>query len=113
MSDNLVFGDAHLLANLDVVAAAGGYQDGQIGEGGGPSCAESTIEDMFQNWSAPALSNMGDEWTSYMADGAMFYDSDGNGYYDHLEKGGDNGVFVFDPETGCWVFRAYEDEDAS
>jgi len=47
-----------------------------------------------------------------MADNAMFWDRDQNGYYDHLEISLDYGVLVFDPETGNWDYRAYEDDDA-
>lgn len=109
MSDNLILGDAYLLVGLDVTMTAGGYQDEQVGEGGGPSSAETIIESMYASWSAPLTG--GDEWAAYMADGAIFWDDDGNGYYDNLELVTDNGIFAFDPETGCWVYRALEDED--
>jgi hypothetical protein len=113
MTDNLIFGDAYLLSGFDTTMVAGGYQDEQLGDGGGPSSAETTIENMFASWSAPLVANGTDEWTSYMADGAMFHDSDGNGYFDRLEKGVDGGVCTFDPATNSWIFRAYEDNDVS
>jgi hypothetical protein len=109
MSDNLIFGEAPLLPDFNVPISASEYQDDQIGGGGGPSSAETVIESMYASWSAPVTA--GDEWAAYMADGAIFYDDDGNGYYDNLELVTDNGIFAFDPETGCWVYRALEDED--
>lgn len=48
-----------------------------------------------------------DEWTSYMADDAMFWDRDHNGYYDYIEIGGGGGVCVYDPETDTWQYRKY------
>jgi hypothetical protein len=110
MSEATADGTPILITNLDVGVAAGGYYYDEPGGGGdGPSGGEAVIEDMFASWSA-ALTG-GDEWTSYMADGAMFWDSDANGYYDYLEIGGDGGVFIYDPDTDTWIYREYNSSE--
>src|SRR3712207_115568 len=104
MTDNLIFGDAYLLSGLDMAMAAGGYQDEQPGEGGGPSSAEMTIEALYSNWGSQVIG--GDEYSAFMADGTHFFDSDSDGYYDYAERGVEGGVWVFDPETETWDYRA-------
>lgn len=109
MTEATADGTPILVTNLEISMAAGGFQfddpGGDIGGGSGPTTAEVAIEDMFSAWSAPLVG--GDEWTSYMADNAMFYDSDSNGYYDYVEISGDSGVCIYDPVTNSWRYRAY------
>ncbi|MEA3010924.1 MAG: hypothetical protein QOJ91_2616 [Sphingomonadales bacterium] len=101
-----------LLTEIDLPTAAGGYQPNLPGKGGGgPTEIEARIEDMFEHW--PAAVSGGGEWTSYMADDAMFLDRDQNDYYDYVEISGDGGVWVYDGATDSWTFRAYDDNQAS
>ena len=111
MTEATADGTPVLIANLDLGMAAGGYYyDEPGGGGGGPSAEETEIENMFANWSA-AYTGVGDEWTSYMADGAMFWDRDEDGYYDHLERGADGGVYIYNPVTDSWEYRKYNYSD--
>jgi hypothetical protein len=100
-----------LLSEVDIVTAAGGFQPNLPGEGGGgPSAAEVAIEGMFSNWGSQLIG--GDEYSSFMADGGHFYDSDQNGYYDYVEMSTDGGVWVYDFETDEWEWRGFEDNEA-
>jgi hypothetical protein len=101
MIDNAVFGEpGHL--------SAGSSQYEVLSDGdGGPSAAEERIEAKFLDWGAPLEG--GDEWTSYMSDGALFWDEDHNNYYDHLQISGESGVWRYDPDTDSWVYHAHVD----
>ena len=109
MAEATLDGTPILSANLDIGVEAGGYYLGdpsEPGGGAGPTAAEAIIENLFATWSAPLT--VGDEWSSLMADDALFWDRDDNGYYDSLTIGGDGGVYVYNPETDSWDYRPYE-----
>jgi hypothetical protein len=103
-------------SDLDLALVAGGLDGGfeggePIGGGGGgvPTAGELRIEGIRREWSGAIL-----EQTDTMiltVDGAMFYDSDANGYFDHLEVDTDTGYFEYDPETDTWTWHQYEDRD--
>ena len=94
-----------LLSEVDIAAMAGGYEPNLPGEGsGGPSEGELIIENLLANWGAETDYRL-DNNTLFMLDGAMFFDSDDNGYYDYLEVATDGGRFVFEPETNTWKYK--------
>jgi hypothetical protein len=108
MAYDMAVDGLRLLSEVDIAMAAGGYEPNLPGEGGGgPTAAEARIESIYLDYDSPSLG--GDEWFSYHEDGAMFYDSDHNGYYDHYEISGDGGVWIYDGATDSWTFKAYDE----
>jgi hypothetical protein len=100
------------LSYLDLGVAAGGLEGRDPvgdGDGGAPTAGELRIREMQERWGGTIIDH--DDTTIRYSDGAMFYDSDGNGYYDYLEVATDTGHFVYDPETDTWTWRQNDDRD--
>ena len=113
MTDNLIFGGPGLLPDVDITTSGSGFEVDQSvdGSGSGPTGAERTIEAIFLDYSSPATGV--DLWTSYHQNGAMFYDSDQNGYFDVLQRADDYGVWNYNADTGAWTYREFvENKDA-
>ncbi|HYD37668.1 MAG TPA: hypothetical protein VEA60_08640 [Allosphingosinicella sp.] len=100
------------LSYLDLALAAGGFEGGDPidGGGGGPTASELRIEEMREEWDGTVTYQ--DDTTVLYDDGAMFYDSDENGYYDYLEVATDTGRFVYDPVTNTWTWRQNDDGES-
>jgi hypothetical protein len=100
------------ISDLDLALAAGGFEGrGSIdGSGcGAPTAGELRIQAMVNNWGG--ITDRADG-AVYTSGGAMFYDSDANGYYDYLEVASDTGRFIYDPVTDTWIWRSNNDRDA-
>lgn len=112
MTDNLIFGEPTLLPAPDSPMAVGAYVGNELGDGGGgPTDGERTIEAIFLDYSSPPTYQ--DLWESHHQNGAMFYDSDQNGYFDVLQRVDDSGVWNYNPETGDWNRKPFsESKDA-
>ena len=98
------------MTDLDLAVASGGFEGGEPIDGGGsgPSASELTIQGMYEKWPGDPTR---DGPTASFDDGAMFFDSDGNGYYDYLEIAIDTGYFEYEPETDTWTWHPYNDRD--
>lgn len=99
------------ISDLDLALAAGGFEgrggiDGSAG--GAPTAGELKIQGMREDFGETTGSFDGAVYTS---GDAMFYDSDGNGYFDYLEISTDTGRFIYDPETDTWIWRQNNDRD--
>lgn len=99
------------ISDLDLVLAAGGFEGRGSVEGGGgaPTAGELRIHGMLNQFGETTSFAHGAMYTS---GGAMFYDSDANGYYDHLEMSSDGGYFIYDPEIDAWYFTGFCNQDA-
>lgn len=107
MYDQAVDG-LRLLSDVDIAMAAGGYEPNMPGEGGGgPTDGERIIEALFLDYSSPPTYQ--DLWESHHENGALFYDSDQNGYFDFFQIVDDNGVWSYNSDTGAWTYKAFSE----
>lgn len=70
-----------------------------VAGGDGPTAGESEIQGIYDN---SVITEQGSDY-AFSNDGVMFYDGDGNGYYEYAEISIGGVVYVYDPVTHTWV----------